>query len=119
MRNSDAVYLVYNNLELRIFSNSKMAYEMAYAISGECENYSSPILVLYRLQELVARHPQWNISKVKINATDLTPQVTNYLNTMVIDDNNVQTTGGIPAGNLPMYRVTCNMGGDRYAPYSI
>ena len=118
MRNSDVVYLVYNNLELRIFSNSKMAYEMAYAISGECEAYSSPILVLYRLQELVLKHQNWDIKKVRINDNDLTPQVMNCFNSMVINDYNNQATGGIPNGNFPMYYVTYNAGGGGYAPYN-
>lgn len=114
MRERGVAFIVYNNIELRLFSNSKLAHDMAYAISGYCEEYESPILLLYRLQELISQHPQWDIQKIRINDMDLTPQVVKCYDNTRIGDNTLQVVGGILVGKVPMYHVTHNIGGNGY-----
>ena len=116
VRNYDEVYLVYNSIELRIFTNAKLAHEMSYAISGKLEAYGSPALVLYRLQELISQNPNWDITKMHINDTDLSARLDDYVKCTVKAKKN-QAKGGIPIMEMPEYRITCNVGGENNAPY--
>lgn len=119
MRNYDEVYLVYNNIELRIFTNTKLAYDMSHSISGKLEAYGSPSLVLYRLQELISQNPKWDITKIRINDTDLSARLDDYIRctTKSKEAQKNQTKGGIPVIDMPEYRITCNVGGGNNAPY--
>ena len=119
MRRFDEVFIVFNKIELRIFSNSKLAHEMACAISGKLEVYSSPTLVLYRLQELVSQNPTWDITKTRINDTDLSARLDDYVKctAKAKEAQKNQTKGGIPIMDMPTYRITCNVGGEKNAPY--
>ena len=119
MRNYDEVYLVYNNIELRIFTNAKLAHDMSYAISGKLEAYGSPALVLYRLQELISQNPNWDITKMHINDTDLSARLDDYIRctAKAKEAQKNQIKGGIPVIDMPTYRITCKVGGENNAPY--
>lgn len=116
MRNYGGVWLVHNKNELRIFSNIALAFDAVNAIGGYMEAYSSPILVLYRLQELVAQNPFWDIRNIRIN------DMGHLHNEMIINENysayaNGAIRGGVPMGNYFQNNFPSTMGGVDRAPY--
>jgi len=117
MYKQEAAYLVYNGVEFRIYSNSRLAYEMTHAIGGKCEIYESPILVLYRLKELMTEYPKWNLKMLRINDMDLTPQVEAVVKSTNNTNRSSCTGGAVPIMDCPQYTVKLNMRGDGYAPY--